>query len=456
MSRLHAILKNTGYIAVSEAAKPALSFFLIFVISRRLGRDGVGGYAIVMTFSALFELIATAGLGPMMVRGIAVDRSQLSWYFSGSIGVSLLATTVVVPVMLLTLRAFDYQMEVQYAITLLIWTLPLAILQQHLAYVCEGLQEMRLRAILSVADTAGRLVIGVSMIIAGYGILGVIEGMVIARALTVTAALVILRRCDGFRVDSHLMQRAALRLARSGLPFLLMTLSSTVFWSANTLMLSKLSRVEDVGVYSAAWRITEILKNLFYSYLIVLLPMMSHSFAKSIEDLRHECNVSLKYLTIVSVPVATGLSILAPRIIGLIYGHNFDAAIPVLRILVWTVCIFCAATVFSRVLIASHNELLNLCGDLAALAINVTLGWLLIQAHGPNGAALATLVSLAAFGVLEYGIVTARLFKPDVVVPILRTAAASLVMAAVVYQLDPLPLALVIVLVCFYFMFVVL
>ena len=152
-----------------------------------------------------------------------------------------------------------------------------------------------------------------------------------------------------------------------------MTISSTVFWSANTLMLSKLARVEDVGVYNAAWRITEILKNLFYSYLIVLLPMLSHSFAKSLDDLREECNVALKYLAILSVPVATGISVLSPRIIRLIYGSNFDAAIPVLRVLAWTVCIFCLAVVFSRVLIASHNQILNLYCDIASVGINVTL-----------------------------------------------------------------------------------
>ena len=41
MSRLGAILKNTGYLALAETAKPALSFMLILVISRALGREGV-------------------------------------------------------------------------------------------------------------------------------------------------------------------------------------------------------------------------------------------------------------------------------------------------------------------------------------------------------------------------------------------------------------------------------
>src|ERR1700721_2323206 len=73
MSRLSAVLKNTGYLALAETAKPALSFLLFLVISRMLGREGVGSYTIILTFTGLFELIATLGLGQMIVRGIASD-----------------------------------------------------------------------------------------------------------------------------------------------------------------------------------------------------------------------------------------------------------------------------------------------------------------------------------------------------------------------------------------------
>jgi O-antigen/teichoic acid export membrane protein len=241
------------------------------------------------------------------------------------------------------------------------------------------------------------------------------------------------------------MLRMSPGLVRASWPFLLMTISNTAFWSANTLMLSKLRSVDDVGVYNAAWRITEILKNLFYSYLIALLPMMSHSFVRSLDDFKRECNVSLKYLAILTVPLATGLSMLAPRIIRLIYGPNFEAAIPVLQVLAWTVCLFSITLVLARVLIASHNQVLDMYSNIAALAINVVLGWLLIQSRGALGAGIATLASLAAFAGLEYGMVTRRLFRPDVVAPLAHTAVASLVMAIALYRLNSLPLAFVIV-----------
>src|SRR5215467_12144489 len=98
---MKSLLKNTGYLALAEAAKPALSFLLIVILSRMLGRDGVGSYTIILTFTALFELIGTVGLGPILTRGIAADRSRLMEYFNGAVWVTLAASAVLVPVMLL-------------------------------------------------------------------------------------------------------------------------------------------------------------------------------------------------------------------------------------------------------------------------------------------------------------------------------------------------------------------
>jgi len=442
MTRVTSVLRNTGYVALGETAKPVLSFVLILLISRMLGRDGVGVYAIVLTFSGVFELVATAGLGPLIIRGVAADRSKLSTYVSGSIGVALLATLVLVPAILLVLRALHYPQEVEHGIRLLTYTLVLAIVQQHVLSACEGLQVMALRTVISVMDIAGRLAIGVFMVVGGHGIFGVIQGMVIMRVITVALALWGLRTHAGLRLDARAMLRTAPGLIRLGAPFLLMTLASTGFWSANILMLSKLNPVEDVGVYNAAVRISEILKNIFYSYLIVLLPMMAQAFATSLDDLRRECETSLKYLLILAVPAATGVSVLAGPIIRMVYGHSFDAAVPVLQVLAWTVCVFCVVLVFARVLVASHHQVLDLYCNVAALAINVGLGWVLIRARGPVGAGVATLVSLLAFGALEYAMVTRRLFRPAFAAPLIRAGVAALAMAAVVHWLDSLPLAL--------------
>jgi len=183
-----------------------------------------------------------------------------------------------------------------------------------------------------------------------------------------------------------------------------------------------------------------MLRTIFYSYMIALLPLMSQSFLTSREALKRQCDASIKYLAVITVPVSTGLALLAPRLVTLIYGHDFDAAVPVLQVLAWTVCVFSIALVFGRVLAASHCEVLDLYCNIAALGINAVLGWYLIAGYGPRGAAIAAVVSLAAFGILEGVLVTRRLFKVDVFAPLARAACGSAVMALLLRPLDHLPI----------------
>jgi O-antigen/teichoic acid export membrane protein len=444
MSRLGAVLKNTGYLALAETARPALSFLLILVIARILGRDGMGSYTIVLTFTGLFELIATLGVGPIIVRGIASDPSRISYYVNGAIGVALLASAIVPPVMLIVLNALNYPPDIALGVRLLTWTLLISILRQYALSICEGLQNMRLRAVLSVADTAGRLITGTFMVIEGHGVLGIIEGMILVRVIIVGLAFLIIVRHANLIFDFGLMFRSSAGLALAGLPFLFTTIASAAFWSVNTLMLSKLSSVGDVGIYNAGSRITDILKTFIFSYQIALLPMMSASFVRSRAQFRQECNVSIKYLALLTIPMATGISVLAPRIIHLIFGNKFNASIQVLQVLSWTVCLFSIAMVFARALIASHNQMLDMYCNVVALIVNVVLGWILIHSHGPLGAAIAILVSLATFGLLEYWLVARKLFKPEVIVPLLRACGASMAMGLVIIHLKHMPLVVVI------------
>jgi O-antigen/teichoic acid export membrane protein len=398
---------------------------------------------VITVFTALFELIATAGFVPVMIRGIAADRDRIGYYLTNSLLVLLAATAIVIPAMLLSAHWLHYERDVNLGITLLTFTLPLAIVQQYILAVFEGLQFMRLRSVLSTLDSVTKLVAGSIALYHRAGIVPLAEGLVAARIVTTAVAIALLLNAVPFRFDFRSAARS-LALFTASLPFLMVTLTNTTFWSASTLLLSKLRIIEDVGVFNAASRVTDILKNIFYSYLIGLLPLMCASFARSKEEFRSECNLSVKYLSIITVPTAAGISVLAHPIIRLIYGPHFDSAVPVLRLLIWTICVFCLSVVFARALVASHHQILDLYCNIAALTVNVALGWWIIPHMGALGAAAATLAALLLFGFLEYTMVCRKLFYPDMTGPLLKTGAASGLMAAVIYPIRSGPLPVVI------------
>lgn len=304
MTPLRALVRNTGYLVFGEVMKPALSFVLILAVARMLGAEGIGAYTIILTVTGLIEVVVTAGISPVVVRGIAANRSQLSTWVSSGIGAALLVSLILVPVILLVLAGLDYPLEVERGIKILMFTLVVAIVQSQVLALCEGLQMMRCRTVVAVSDAAARVIIGALMIAGGYGVLGVVSAILIARTTTTAGALFLLKRRVGLVVDPRTAFVNSLVMVRSAMPFVMIALLSTGFWSVNTLLLSAFRPIHDVGVYTAALRLPDMLRTIFYSYMIALLPVMSQAFVTSTDALKRQCDASIKYLALIAVPIS--------------------------------------------------------------------------------------------------------------------------------------------------------
>ena len=65
------LLKNTVALSIPSAVNPFVSLALVYVISRKLGVDGMGQYAILFSYLNIFTTIASLGLGGLIVREVA-------------------------------------------------------------------------------------------------------------------------------------------------------------------------------------------------------------------------------------------------------------------------------------------------------------------------------------------------------------------------------------------------
>jgi len=104
------------------------------------------------------------------------------------------------------------------------------------------------------------------------------------------------------------------------------------------------------------------------------------------------------------------LFVLADRVLALLYhADRFAAAVPVLRILVWTVVLGAITQALGQVLLAGGREVVTLRIVAVNTAVSLILGVLLIDAIGPlRGAAFATLIA-GAVNVAQHYVPVSRL-----------------------------------------------
>lgn len=124
---------------------------------------------------------------------------------------------------------------------------------------------------------------------------------------------------------------------REALPFGLITLFAAVFYGADTIILSSAKGDAVVGWYSAAYRMVLILLFVPTALGSAIFPVMSRFYRTSPESLRHGVEKLFKYMTMLGIPLGVGITLLAQRIIWVVFGPEYTPAAIALQILIWSI-----------------------------------------------------------------------------------------------------------------------
>lgn len=437
------LAKNTLFLAAAEIIKPIVALIFIGYVSRVLGVELLGKLGTILAFLFIFETLAAMGMGGMIVRDIAVDDNKASHYFTASAVIGAGSSFVTILLVHFLLVLFNYADDINTAIMLLAFSLFFYSTTGHLQAILEGRQEMGLKAMLTTTESLMRAGFGIAALELGYGLMGLIWVFLFVRALlfvlTVICVLYIGVR-PARKTDWHLYRT----LLRHTCTFLAISLVSAIYWRTDVLMLSQLGSMSDVGSYTAAYRFLEILINLSLCYIAALYPLISKQFAESTDQLRSQCLAATRYLFMLAFPVAIGTTILAEKMIHLIYGSAFSSSVLCLQILIWTVCFFPIAIVFAKALASSHNQRKDLMANIAGVFLNLSLNILLIPKFAFYGAAAATVVSIVVFMMIQYYFVTTTLFRGPFFVQLFRPFGAGCLMGICTWLLRDVQLTLLI------------
>jgi O-antigen/teichoic acid export membrane protein len=243
-------------------------------------------------------------------------------------------------------------------------------------------------ALIGAAGRCAGFIMMLGAVWAGYGVLAMLAALVLAEAASLTALV----RCSKrfvrpvWRVDLALWRR----VLRSSVPLGAAGLCAAVVNRVDFLMLERMTDLTQVGLYAAAYKVTNLLEALPLMVMGTVYPLMSRYAAEDPERLRALVRKSVLFLGIVGVSAGIVVTVTAPLIVRLLFGTEFSAAAPALAVLVWsTTCLYLAIT-GGNLLISVGRERLNLAILALGAALNIALNLLWIPAAGLLGAAWAT------------------------------------------------------------------
>jgi O-antigen/teichoic acid export membrane protein len=201
----------------------------------------------------------------------------------------------------------------------------------------------------------------------------------------------------------------ALHLVKSaGLITLSRTLR-TLIVTIDVVMLGFMTSSEQVGLYSAAYRIVFFVMAIVYASHIAWLPPVTRAIAEG-RSPDGAFSGALRLSLTVSVPFVVGGFMIAPHLLRAIFGAEFAPAATALQLLLVSL-FFVALHGASRNLFLAYDRLGVESWIMAAgVVVNVILNLILIPRFGLNGAAFATaaadgaILALCAIAIAHFGV----------------------------------------------------
>jgi O-antigen/teichoic acid export membrane protein len=230
-------------------------------------------------------------------------------------------------------------------------------------------------------------------VIAGAGLGALFSALSVANLMTfvVVANLLRARVTPGFGFEPAIWRE----LMRGALPLVANAFAITVSLRIAQVLLMSMRGPVDVGLVSAASRVSESFGILPEALMVTIYPLMAGLHVSDGERLRRTAERSARYLVVaVGVPV-TLCAAAGKEIMATLFGAGFAAAGHLLSILAFTALLGAAGTVTVNLLIAVHQERALLRVAMSVAVLGTVVAYFMIREFGVTGAAVAMVISSA-------------------------------------------------------------
>ncbi|WP_414514346.1 flippase [Nostoc sp. PCC 9305] len=415
-SGLRAIVANTGWLFADRILRMGASLVVGVWVARYLGVKQYGLFNYALAFVALFSPVFTLGLDDVVVRHLVRQSSNKEeilgttfWLkFLGGIASVLLAVSTMfflgehetLKIWLVAIlgiagvfRASDtielwFQSQVQSKYT---------VIAKNIAFLLNTL--IKIVLILTKAPLlAFALVTLAEFAMSAIGLLIVYQ---------VKGSSLWLWRWS---------VAAAKTLLKESLPLIFSGFAIMIFMRIDQVMLGQMIGDSEVGIYSAAVRVSEIWYFIPGAIVSSVAPAIYAAKEKSESLYYQRIGQLLSLMTCISLAIALPMSFLSDKIIMVMFGSGYADAGAILAVHIWTSLFVFMGLATSPWFIAEGLNHVSLGKTLFGAILNIILNLLLIPKYAGLGAAIATIISQAAAAFIcnAFDSRTQKLFKIQV------------------------------------------
>jgi O-antigen/teichoic acid export membrane protein len=417
MNRLRRVVTNTLVALLGQGITWTSTLLLTIAYGRFLGDAKFGELYFALTFVLLIGLPMQYSFDRQVTRDVAQAPDKAISYFSNVLLMKSCLWVALYALALLVGRLLGSTGEVE----LLVAICGLTLLSSGIGATIQALHYAFERAFWpvtgSIFEKGAAALAGILLLSHGAGV--VVMALVLLGASVINTlwqSFWFFRLVGvGFVPDLGLMRV----LTRTGVPFLIYGMLWVIYDRIDIVLLTVMAGDAVVGWYGAGYRLFDTLSFLPAVVMPIMYPIFSRLSTTSEANLHVAMEKTINFLLFFALPIATGLIVIAPQIISLLYHRpEFTHTVPVLQALAPGIVITYVNMVLSDVLVSTGREKKIPIMAGIALLFNLGLNFIFIPLAQHVGAAIVTtLTELLLLGL-------SLAFLPRQLLPIrsLRTA----------------------------------
>jgi O-antigen/teichoic acid export membrane protein len=388
-----------------RVASIALGFLTSIVLARLLGKVGFGVYTYALTWPVLLGFLATLGLDHLLVREIAIYRSQSAWgLIRGLLQWANASVLVVSTGIALGAIAISFSLEktsggqMLPALCVAFISLPIVSLTRLRLSAMMGLH----RVVLGQMPEAllAPLLLLVLTVSASWWLkdqenaaVWVVGLQVVAAIITFVVGILLLAQVLPQEVKQATPQYMFKTWLWEGLPFMLLEGLSIINFRIDILMLGFLADAGAVGIYAIVNKVTSFIIFAWGIVNIVIMPTLATLYAEGKREQLQKLVTHTTRLTTLFALAIMSILIGGRYWILLLFGTEFTQGQTTLIIVSIGYLVIGMVGPVGYLLNMTKYAHFNVATIGFGALLNVCLNFLLIPKWGINGAATATATS---------------------------------------------------------------
>jgi O-antigen/teichoic acid export membrane protein len=390
---LQKAIHNAGWLMGGQVFRLAIGLVVGIWVARYLGPSRFGQLSYAFAFTLLFSPFASLGLKGIAERKIVLDPSSRDEVIGTSFFLSLVGGIAAFAVA--TAGVFMIRPEDAMSHWLVGITAAGLIFQSVIAIEYWFESQVQSKFIVFAKMSAFLLVSLVKIgLIVTKAPLDAFAWAGLAEAALGAAGLLIVYRVHGYHVKAWRFSRSAAKsLLKDSWPLLFSGFMTVISLRIDQVMLGQMVGDREVGIYSAAVRLTEPWVFIPTAIGASVFPAIMESWATNEELFYAQIQKLYNLMALIAYGIAVPVSILSGWLVKGLFGTPYAEAGPLLAVLIWTGLFTNLEAARGIFLVSMNWTRVYFLTLLSGCVLNIVLNYFLIPIYGAMGAVIASCIS---------------------------------------------------------------